>query len=169
MEGFFTIGSIAGTHGLKGMLRVFPLTDDPKRFSLLKEVWVEKGQIKELYKIKDVAYHKKFVLLLLEGIADINEAETLKGGTILIPEKDALPLGADEYYQRDLYGLTVVTETGEHLGTLTEIYSTGANDVYAVTKEGEKQELLLPAIKQCILSVDLGEKKMVVKVLEGLR
>ena len=168
MERYFEIGKIAGTHGLKGTLRVFPTTEDPSRFELLKQFIVENRGKKETFHIEKITYHKKFVLVTVKELKDINEAECYKGATIWIPEQEALPLEENEYYMRDLYGLTVITQEGEELGILTDIYETGANDVYAVKKEGEK-DLLIPAIKQCILSVDIVNKKMVVKLLEGLR
>lgn len=170
MENYFEIGKIAGTHGIKGTLRIFPTTDDPSRFNLLKEVTVENKNERTVCKVHKVAYHKNFVLLTLEEYNDINTAEKLKGGRILIPEDQALPLGKDEYYTRDLYGISVYTEDGELLGRLSEIYKTGANDVYAVLGErtGEK-ELLVPAIRQCILSVDIKNRKMTVRLLKGLR
>lgn len=168
MEKHFEIGKIAGTHGIKGTLRIFPTTEDPSRFELLKEMIVETTGKIETFHIEKVAYHKKFVLVTVKEINDINVAELYKGGTIWIPEEKALPLSKNEYYMRDLYGLSVFTDSGEELGELVDIYETGANDVYAVKKEGEK-ELLIPAIQQCILQVDIPNQKMIVKLLEGLR
>lgn len=168
MEGYFEIGKIAGTHGIKGTLRVFPTTQFPERFELLKELMIEHKGEKSNYHIEKIAYHKKFVLVNVKEIKDINEAELLKGDTILIPESQAIPLNEDEYYMRDLYGISVYTQEGEFLGEIVEIYETGANDVYGVKKENEK-ELLIPAIKQCIVNVDIKNKKMTVKLLEGLR
>lgn len=168
MERYFEIGKIAGTHGLKGTLRVFPTTEEPSRFELLKQIIIENKGKRETFHIEKIAYHKKFVLVTVRELKDINDAELYKGASIWIPEKDALPLEENEYYMRDLYGLTVFTEQGEELGILADIYKTGANDVYAVRKEGQK-DILIPAIKQCILSVDIENHKMIVKLLEGLR
>lgn len=168
MNQYFEIGKIAGTHGLKGTFRIFPTTEDPSRFELLKELIVEnKGKI-ETFQIEKVAYHKKFVLVTVKEITDINVAELYKGATIRVPLEKALPLKADEYYTRDLYGMVVVSDVGEELGVLDDVLETGANDVYVVKKEGEK-DLLIPAIKQCILKVDIAEGKMLVHLLEGLR
>ena len=108
------------------------------------------------------------MLVTVKELKDINEAELYKGAGIWIPEEDALPLEENEYYMRDLYGLAVVTEEGEELGTLADIYETGANDVYAIRQEGKK-DLLIPAIQQCIVSVDIKNRIMVVRLLEGLR
>ena len=169
MEQYFEIGKITGTHGIRGTMRVFPTTEDPSRFERLKEIIVEIRGKRKTFHIQKVAFHKQFVLLTVKEITDINVAELYKNGRILIPDAMAIPLGEDEYYNRDLYGLKVVTEEGEELGELTEIFPTGSNDVYVVKKDGKGKELLLPAIKDCIKNVDLENGVMTVKLLEGLR
>ena len=169
MEQYFEIGKITGTHGIRGTMRVFPTTEDPSRFERLKEIIVEIRGKRETFHIQKVAFHKQFVLLTVKEITDINVAELYKNGRILIPDAMAIPLGEDEYYNRDLYGLKVVTEEGEELGELTEIFPTGSNDVYVVKKDGKGKELLLPTIKDCIKNVDLENGVMTVKLLEGLR
>ena len=169
MEQYFEIGKITGTHGIRGAMRVFPTTEDPSRFERLKEIIVEIRGKRETFHIQKVAFHKQFVLLTVKEITDINVAELYKNGRILIPDAMAIPLGEDEYYTRDLYGLKVVTEEGEELGEITEILPTGSNDVYVVKKDGKGKELLLPAIKDCIKNVDLENGVMTVKLLEGLR
>lgn len=108
------------------------------------------------------------MLLTLKEYNDINQVEGFKNGRVLIPEEKALPLGKDEYYTRDLYDMEVYTDEGERLGTLKEVYTTGANDVYGV-KDENGNEILIPAIKQCIIAVDVTNRKMTVKLLEGLR
>lgn len=168
MDNFFEIGKIAGTHGIKGTLKIFPTTDVPERFELLDEVILEIKNEKKVCKIDKVAYHKNFVLLTLKEYNDINQVEGFKNGRVLIPEEKALPLGKDEYYTRDLYDMEVYTDEGERLGTLKEVYTTGANDVYGV-KDENGNEILIPAIKQCIIAVDVTNRKMTVKLLEGLR
>ena len=169
MEQYFEIGKITGTHGIRGTMRVFPTTEDPFRFERLKEIIVEIRGKREIFHIQKVAFHKQFVLLTVKEITDINVAELYKNGRILIPDAMAIPLGEDEYYNRDLYGLKVVTEEGEELGEITEIFPTGSNDVYVVKKDSKGKELLLPAIKDCIKNVDLENGVMTVKLLEGLR
>ena len=165
MEQMFTIGKIVNTHGVKGEVRVLPSTDDIKRFGKLKEVKVE-NRTSTTYEIETVRYHKNFVLLKFKGINTMDEAEVLKNSLLKINRKDALPLQKDEYYQCDLYGLKVVTDTGRDLGKLTDILVTGSNDVYVV--RNDQKEILIPAIKQCILNVDLEAGEMLVHLLEGL-
>jgi 16S rRNA processing protein RimM len=169
--GYFEIGKVAGTHGIKGTLRVFPTTQDPSRFELLKEVIIDLNGKRETLNILKVSYQKNMVLLTVKEIDDINEAEKYKNATLLIPEEKALPLGEDEYYTRDLYDMEVYTTENEFLGIISDILTTGANDVYVVSneKKPEEKELLLPAIKDVVLSVSVAEKKMTVKLLEGLR
>ncbi len=171
MDNIFEIGVVAGTHGIRGNLKVFPTTSQPERFSLLKEVIVELRGRRDTYKIESVAYHKQFVLLKLSGINDMTEAEKYKRARLLIDEKYAIPLEEDEYYTRDLYDMEVYTEEGELLGVIDDVIETGANDVYSVRNMSEEKakNLLIPAIKQCIVNVDVKNKKMVVRLLEGLR
>ena len=129
MEGYFEIGKVTGTHGIRGTMRVFPTTEDPSRFERLKEVIFQLRGRQEVFHIQKVAYQKQFILLTVKEITDINVAELYKTASILIPDAQAIPLEEDEYYIRDLYGLTVVTDAGEELGKLEEIFSTGSNDV----------------------------------------
>ncbi len=168
MAEMFTVGKIVNTHGIRGELRVLPTTDDNNRFKKLKTVYIELYKQTELkqYEIESSRLHKNFVLIKLVGIDDINEAEFLKNATLKIDRKDSLPLEEDEYYISDLYGIDVKTEDGRHLGILQDILFSAANDVYVV--KNDMRELLIPAIKQCILKVDIPNKCMTVNLLEGL-
>lgn len=168
MEKYFVVGDIVNTQGIKGELRLMPAVDDIKRFKLLKKIYIDrKGSITE-YEIEGVRFHKQFVLLKLKGIDDMTAAERLKGTTAKITEDMALPCEEDEYYIRDLYDMEVVTDEGERLGILKDVIFTGANDVYEV-QPNEGKSILIPAIKDCILNVDIENKIMTVRLLEGLR
>ncbi|MDR2939058.1 MAG: ribosome maturation factor RimM [Clostridiales bacterium] len=184
MERLFSIGKIVNTQGVKGEVRVLPSTDDVSRFGRLKGVILVNGEDKKTIGIERVRYHKNFAILKFDTVDDMTDAEKLKGYTVKIPESQALKLEADEYYIMDLIGLNVFTESGEPLGELTDVLRTGANDVYVINqiaekaekKEGtakkvdkKKKEILIPAIKQCIINVDVAGGKMVVNLLEGLR
>ena len=168
-EDFFDIGVIVNVHGLRGDIKVMPVTDEPKRFELLDEINVYYDNKNVTYKIKNVRYHKTVLVLSLEGVDDRITAEQLKGGVIKISRKNALLLEPDEYFQKDLYDMTVFTETGENLGTITNIIETGANDVYVVTPLDKSKDLMIPAIKQCIKDISLSEKRMTVSLMKGLR
>jgi 16S rRNA processing protein RimM len=164
----FEIGIITKPQGLKGELRVYPTTDDPTRFGLLDEVTVcVPAKPDKIYSIESVRLQKNLVFLSLKGVNDRNAAEALVRGIIKIPSEKALPLSENEYYIRDLIGLTVYADTGEDLGMLSEVLTTGANDVYIIKKPGHK-DLLLPAIKDCVKDVILTENKMTVHLMEGL-
>ncbi len=167
VEKMFTVGKIVNTHGIKGEVKVIPITDDPKRFERLKEIYIERKEMQR-YKIEGIRYHKKFVLIKFEGIDTLNDAELFKNATLKINQEDSLPLGNDEYYIGDLYDLNVKTQDGRILGKLIDIIYTGSNDVYVIKNEETGKELLIPAIKQVIKQVDLENKTMSVELLEGL-
>jgi len=107
--------------------------------------------------------HKKFILALLEGIQSRAEAEQLRGKVVLVDAAELPPLDADEYYWHDILGMRVVTEDGGNVGTITEIFPTRSNDVYVV-REGER-EVLIPAIKEVVVSIDMKARTMVIRPL----
>lgn len=162
------IGRVANTHGVRGDIKVFPTTDDPQRFKKLKKVIIEDARGGEqTYHISGVKYVNKFVVLNLKEIEDMDSALRLKQGIVKIDRKHALPLEEDEYYIQDLMGMEVFLEDGEKLGDLREVLFTGANDVYIVDLL-DGGEVLLPAIRQCVLDINVKKNKMVVHVMEGL-
>ena len=167
MNDMFIVGKIVNTHGVKGELRIMPSTDDPKRFSKFKKMYVERKSVEE-YEIESVRYHKNFVLIKFKGIDDMTSAELFKGALLKINREDGAPLAKDEYYISDLFGLKVYTEEERYLGEIVDVIYTGSNDVYAVRKEDRAKDLLLPAIKQVIKEVNMLERKMTVALLEGL-
>ena len=167
MESMLQVGVITTTHGIRGEVKVFPTTDTARRFLELKYVYLESaGEYKKL-EIQNVKFFKKFAILKLSGFHDINEAEKYKGKELWIPREEAQPLEEDEYYIGDLIGMEVVLEDKSSFGVLKDVMETGANDVYVI-RMGDGRELLLPAIKQCILDVDMEQRRMKVHVLEGL-
>lgn len=167
MEQFLRVGVITSTHGIKGEVKVFPTTDDPERFRSLKHVLLDTGKEHRELTISGVKFFKNQVILKFKGYDSINEIEPFRGMDLLVSREDAVPLEENENFIVDLIGMTVVTDTEETLGTLVDVLQTGANDVYVV-KTPEKKEVLLPAIRDCILDVDVEEKRMIVHVLEGL-
>ncbi|MEE0421438.1 MAG: ribosome maturation factor RimM [Lachnospiraceae bacterium] len=167
MENFLQVGVITNTHGIKGEVKVFPTTDDPSRFKSLKNVFLDTGRDRVELEIEQVKFFKQFVILKFKGYDSINDVEQYRKKSLLVSRENAVELQENEYFIADLLGLTVVTDEGKQLGTLKDVLQTGANDVYVVeTPEG--QEILIPAIRQCILSVDLEEQTMRVHLLKGL-
>lgn len=167
MEEMLRVGVVTSTHGIAGEVKVFPTTDDVQRFKKLKEVFVDLGREQLTLHISGVKFFKNMVILRFREFGNINEVEKLVKKDLMISRDMAVPLGENENFVCDLIGLLAVTDDGTVLGRLTDVLQTGANDVYAVTDE-RGREILIPAIKQCILNVDLNEQKMTVHLLEGL-
>ena len=167
MEDLLQIGVITTTHGVRGEVKVFPTTDDPMRFKKLKQVILDTGKEQIELEVAGARFFKNLVILKFKGIDNINDIEMYKGRDLWVPREEAQELDEDEYYIGDLIGMEVVLEDNTHFGTLKDVMETGANDVYVVeTSDGE--EILLPAIRDCILDVNVEEKRMTVHVLEGL-
>ena len=168
MEELLQVGAITSTHGIRGEVKVFPTTDDPKRFCKLKQVILDDGKSKKNLEVESVKFFKNLVILKFKGLDDINEVEKYRKATLWVTRDQAVPLKKDEYFIADLIGLSVVTEDGEELGNITDVIQAGANDVYVVAKEGE-EELLIPAIKDCVKNVDLKNRVMTIFLMPGLR
>lgn len=166
MEDMLQVGVITSTHGLRGEVKVFPTTDDPARFDALEEVWLDTGKGSLRLEIESVRYFKQLVIVKFKGLDRIEDVEPYKKKALLVTREHAIELGENEYFIADLIGLQVEDERGEALGTLTDVLQTGANDVYVVS-DGAR-EILIPAIRQCILEVDLAGGMMKTHLLEGL-
>ena len=167
MEQLLQVGVISSTHGVRGEVKVFPTTDDANRFKKLKKVILDTGLEKKELEIQGVKFFKQFVILKFKGIDNINDIEKYKGKSLYVTRENAVKLKKDEYFIADLIDMQVVLEDGTLLGILTDVMKTGANDVYCV--ESEKYgEVLLPAIGECILDVDVEGRKMTVHLMPGL-
>ena len=172
MEDMFRVGVVSGAHGIKGAVKVYPTTQDPGRFARLKQV-IYKGPGKEasageVWTIQSAAPFKNLLLLQVEELTDRSQAEGVKGGSLWIPREEALPLEENEYYVSDVVGAVVTTDEGETLGVVDDVLRTGSNEVFAV-RTADGGEILIPSIKDCIISMDLKEKAITVHLLEGLR
>ncbi len=167
MEGYLEIGQIVNTNGLKGFLKVKPLTDDITRFEKLKTIYIQKAKELIGFKIQEVKYNKQSVLLKLEGIDDITEAEKYKNFYIKISKENAVELEKNSYFIVDIIGCQVYTDENEYLGNVVDVFQTGSNDVYTL-KNSEGKEILIPAIKEVIKNVDIKNKKIVIHLMDGL-
>ena len=167
MERLLQVGVISSTHGVRGEVKVFPTTDDVKRFKKLKKVILDTGREHLTLEIESVKFFKQFAIVKFKGIDNINDIEKYKGKSLLVDRENAVKLRKDEYFIADMIGLAVFTEDGEEFGKLRDVLETGANDVYIIDslKYGE---VLVPAIKQCILDVDIENGKMLIHLMEGL-
>ena len=185
MDDMLRVGVISSTHGVRGEVKVYPTTDDANRFKKLKTVYLEKGKIKRVYtpeeaeetllalkeqitlNIESVKFFKNMVILKFKEFNNINEIEKYKGKDLLIKREQAVKLGPDENFIVDLIGLKVITDEGENFGVMKDVLQTGANDVYVI-EGNDGKEYLFPAIKQCILKVDLEAGEMTVHIMDGL-
>lgn len=166
-EELYRIGSITQTHGIRGEVKVFPHTDDVSRFKKAKGI-ILKSKVGDLVlDVESARPQKNLVILKFKGIDNINDIEKYKGCDLFVTKENRVALDEDEYFIADLIGLKVVSDEEEDLGELTDVLETGANDVYVVTKD--KKDLLIPAIKDCILDVDFENNTMKVHLLEGLK
>ncbi len=199
MEQFFQVGIITSAHGVHGEVKVYPTTDDAKRFRRLKEVIVRRNPAQEAsgnhsasrtalktsgisentnvdtreniseetLEIESVKFFKQFAILKFKGIDTMEAAEKYRKCSLIVPRSNAVRLSRDEYFIADLIGLTVQDEDGTEIGILNDVIETGANDVYAIRLH-DGREFLLPAIKQCVLEVDVENGFIRIHILEGL-
>ena len=163
MDKYIEIGKIVNTYGIKGQLKIVPYTDNIKRFEKLKKIYINEKE----YLIENVKYIKNIVILKLQGINTIEQAEEYRNLYMYIDRKDAIKLPKDTYFIRDLIGIEVYTNDGEKLGRIDDIFKTGSNDVYVVRNSLGKQ-ILLPAISSVIEKIDLENKKVIVNLIKGL-
>ena len=155
-----TIGQITSIHGIKGELRVMPLTDFPERFDAGAEVWLDGSP----RRVRRSRQQGKELIVSLDGVDTRDAAEALRGKELMAPSPTRLDEGV--FYQHDIIGLRAVTPDGQALGRVSEVIATGSNDVYVVT--GDRGELLLPALEDVVREIDLANGRIVVELLEGL-
>ena len=167
MEQVFQVGIISSTHGVRGEVKVFPTTDDMKRFKKLKEILLDTGKEYMTLQIEGVKFFKQFVILKFKGYDNIDDIVKYKGNGLFVTRENAVKLQKDEYFIADLIGLNVVNEDESFTGVLKDVMETGANDVYVV-ESADGKEVLIPAIKDCILQVDFEKEQVLVHLLDGL-
>lgn len=168
MQDLLQVGAVTSTHGLHGEVKVYPTTDDPKRYKKLKKVLLDMEKQQKEVEIERVRFFKNMVIVKFKGIDDINDVQQYKGAKLYVTRENAVPLAEDEYFAADLIGLLAVSDENEELGSVSDVLQTGANDVYVIQQPNGK-ELLIPAIKDCIKNIDISGEKMVVHLLPGLR
>ncbi len=170
MEDLLRIGVITSTHGIGGEVKVYPTTDDSRRFKKLKKCILKTaGRNAEALEldIAGVKFFKNMVILKFKQFGNINEVEKYKNAELYVTRDNAVPLEKDEYFICDLIGLSVVDEDNNVIGQVTDVLQSAANDVYEVTDQSGNT-YLFPAIRQCILKVDLEAGRMYVHILKGL-
>lgn len=167
MEDLLQIGVITQPHGVRGEVKVFPTTDDVKRFKKLKKVLLDAGKEKIELEVQSTKFFKQFVILKFKEFDNINEIEKYRRCPLLVTREDAVKLEENEYFIADMIGMEVFTEDGSSFGILKDVIETGANDVYVIDSYAH-EEVLIPAIKECILDVDVESQKMTIHLMDGL-
>lgn len=167
---YIRVGKIINTHGLKGDVKVLPLTDSIDRFENLHSVYIENDEIP--IEIERVWYRKGFVMLKFKRHDDINDALKYKDKYIVINEKDAIELPENSYFIYQIIGISVFCTDGRELGKIIDVLQPGGNDVYVVQgkdiNNNIDKEYLIPAINEVIKLVDVENKKMIIEPIEGL-
>lgn len=166
MDDLLQVGAITSTHGVHGEVKVFPMTDDVNRFKKLKSVILEYKNENITLNVEGVKFFKNMVILKFKEFDNINDIEKYKGCGLYVTRENAVKLKKDEYFIADLIDMEIYDENGK-IGILQDVLQTGANDVYDI-KMDDGRQLLLPAIKECVLSVDIENRKMCIHILEGL-
>ena len=165
---YYNVGKIVNTHGVRGEVRVLATTDFiDERFAKGNTLYLQQSGEPLPLTIESTRQHKGFVLVKFVGYDNINDVEKYKGCGLYVTKENRVACEKDEYFIADLIGLSVVTDEGQMLGNVTDVISTGANDVYVVLAE-DGTELLLPAIHECIRDVDVANGRMQVHLLDGL-
>jgi 16S rRNA processing protein RimM len=166
-EQLLLIGEIVGPHGLRGQVKLYAVTNRVDHLQAkIRTVYV--GPKHTAYQLRGIIEHKPGLLLLaLEGVSTREQAEALRGSEVSIDERDAAPLAADEYFIHQLYGLRVVTTSGEEIGTVREVIETGANEVLVVTREGQA-DALIPMIHDVVRELDVASSTIVIEPIAGL-
>lgn len=168
MSQFFNVGKIVNTHGIRGELKVLPLTDFPEeRFAKGSKLVIETGEGQLPVTVESARLHKNMYVVRLNDFTNINEVEKYKGTMLKVSSEYQTELSEDEFYFHQIVGCEVVTDEGEALGTIKEILTPGANDVWVV-KANNGKEILLPYIDDVILHVDVVNQKVTVHLMEGL-
>lgn len=159
----YRVGKIINTCGLKGEIKIFPTTDDIKRFNDINTVFIKENK----YSISSLRYNKNFVYLFLKDIDTIDKAQKFKGQEMFIDETELRKLADDEYMIDDLIGLDVYVDDKKY-GTVSDVLNYSANDVLTVKRDIDSKEIMIPMVKEFIKKVDLSEKCMEVKLIDGM-
>ncbi len=157
------IGKVVTTHGVRGDIKVYPHTNVEGMFGKLKKIYISD----EEYKISSVKYVKGCPVLNIDGLNTVEEAQKLIGKQVLADENNLPKLEENSFYLKDIIGCTAIDEQGTEIGAITDVIFTGANDVYQITT-AEKRDILVPAVKEFIRSVNIKDKKITVKLIEGM-
>lgn len=167
MEDILQIGVITRPHGVRGEVKVFPMTDDVRRFKKLKKTILDTGAGNIEIECESAKFFKQFVILKFKGFDTVESVQKFCNKGIFVTRDNAVKLGKDEYFVADLIGMRAVDDENSICGTITDVIETGANDVYDISLD-DGRRLLLPAIRECVRNVDVDEGLMKIHILNGL-
>lgn len=165
-DDWVAVGEIVGVFGVQGALKVRPLTDFPERFQRTETVYL--GEKRQPRQVINATTQGRNIVLRLVGIDTPEDGTRLRGVRIYIPDAELTPLSGGQYYVHDVIGLRVLRDDGAPLGTVADVISNGANDLYVVRDDQTGTETLLPAVKQFVKAVDVAGGKLIVTPIPGL-
>lgn len=163
---FTIIGKIINTHGIRGEVKIFPLTDNIDRFNLLKYAYL--GERKEKVVIENVRFHKGIVILKFKEYSDINDVLSFKDQYIYVDDENRVVLPENHFFIYDLLNCQVFDTEGTKLGFIKDIMQGASNDIYIVKDDINNKEYLIPAVKQFIVDVNITNKKIIISPIEGM-
>lgn len=165
---YYKVGKIVNTHGIRGEMRVIPTTDFvEERFAPNAKLYIEMPEENQEVTVESARPHKGMIIVKFVGFDNINDVEKFRNHQLLVSEEDQEPLEDGAYYYHQIIGLKVKTVDGRDLGTIKEILSPGANDVWVVQRPNQK-DLLLPKIDDVVKDVNLEDGVVTVELMEGL-
>ena len=157
-------GKIVNTHGVHGEVKLFIYADGPEFFEEQKRLYTKNGEILNILSMRP---HKGSLIVKFLEIDTMEKAESIKNCELYLDREDAPPLPGGRYYIVDIIGLRVVTDDGRVLGKITDVITTGSNDVYTVLGE-DKKEYLIPVIDEVVLKFDMEKGEVLIHPLKGL-
>jgi 16S rRNA processing protein RimM len=163
----YLIGYITKPKGIKGEVKVEPVTPNPHRFNRLEKVFIQLNDKSRAFPIEKIRVSGQFVYIKFSGISSRSEAELLRNAEVLINKKDLIQPAKDEYFVHDLIGCQVLSDENDEIGVIFDVVQMSSNDVYVI-RNNDGTEYLIPAIKEVIKRVDIGQKRIIIKILEGL-
>lgn len=166
MDDYTIVGKIANTHGIKGELKVFPLTDDMERFDYLKNAYIGENKIK--VSLEKVKYHKNLVIIKFKEYNDINEVLKFKDNYIYVDDEEKVTLPKNHFFIYDLLDSQVFDTESNLIGTLIDVLKGPSNDVYVVKNMEKNKEYLIPVVKQFIIQVNIMDKKIIINPIDGM-
>ena len=165
---YLIVGKITKPFGIRGEVKVLPITDDPLRYAALKTVYIGGESRKTKTALEYAKVGGRFVVARFEGCSTVEDAERLRGELLYVTRDEAVPLEEGSYYHYDLNGCTVETVSGETVGMVYDIQNRGSCDVYSVRSEEDGTEYFIPAIRDVVKEIDTANKRIVIEPVEGL-